>query len=517
MADDDIKVSVEVDTGDSADDIERVRDVSKEAGEALDELDGGGRRRIEAPGATDAAEDLDRLDRAARNVDPTVAVDVDVDQAAIRDAADEIEDLDRKARGAGDGLGFTNSAVRDLAGPLGDSVGNAGDLGDAFEGLGDIAAGLGAKLGLSAEAASKAGTAIAGVGVIVAVAVGAWNLYKSGQEKARQETEKLIEVQQKLRDQKIDDAAADIVEQYGDLIGKLRELGYSATDFIETLQGSDDLLQRMHDREREFIAAYADGTALKSEMFDQVGFPELIANIEGARDAWQGANGELSQTTAITDEVAAALGGVTSEADDAADSVDRLTRRFELMGKALDARATLRDVKDAFDDVAKAAVDAWTKAGEGTVDAEDAVRDYEAAQDALREKVLTFADTVKGIPPEQVTRILALIDDGDFAAAEARFDDLTKTRTVEVATTVDTAGLDEIDRRIAGAIALWRSLWGSANASPGDDSSGSGGTYSGGRRITSAGGVTNNYWPPTIGPADTWDAWGEYRRQQGFR
>ena len=32
MADDDIKVSVEVDTGDSADDIERVRDVSKEAG-----------------------------------------------------------------------------------------------------------------------------------------------------------------------------------------------------------------------------------------------------------------------------------------------------------------------------------------------------------------------------------------------------------------------------------------------------------------------------------------------------
>lgn len=516
MADDDIKVSVEVDTGDSADDIERVRDASKEAGEALDELDQGG-RRIEAPGATDAAEDLDRLDRAARNVDPTVAVDLDVDEGAIRDAGEALDDLEHKARGSGEGLGFTNSAVRDLAGPLGDAVGNAGDLGDAFEGLGDIAAGLGAKLGLSAEAASKAGSAIAGIGVIVAVAVGAWNIYKSSQEKARQETEKLIEVQQKLRDQKVDDAAADIVEQYGDLIRKLRELGYTATDFVDTLQGSDDLLQRMHDREREFIDAYADGTALKSEMFDQVGFPELIANIEGARDAWQGANGELSETTAITDEVATALGGVTSEAEDAADSVDRLTRRFELMGKALDARATLRDVKDAFDDVAKAAVDAWTKAGDGTADAEDAVRDYEAAQDALREKVLTFADTVKGIPPEQITRILALIDDGDFTAAEARFDDLTKTRNVQVSTTVDTTALDELDRRIAGAIALWRSFWGPGSTpSVGDNSSGSGGTYSGGRRITSAGGTTNIYYPPTIGPADTFDAWGEYRRQQGF-
>jgi hypothetical protein len=69
-----------VDTGRGAQDLGQLEDASRNAGEALDDLDA-----------------------KARGVDPTVEIDVDLDAGKARKASDALDDIDRKGRGMADG------------------------------------------------------------------------------------------------------------------------------------------------------------------------------------------------------------------------------------------------------------------------------------------------------------------------------------------------------------------------------------------------------------------------------
>jgi hypothetical protein len=411
---DDIKLSLEVDTNGAVDDLDKVGDASRTAGEALD-----------------------ALDKKAAGVDTSITVDIDVDQAKARAAGDAFDDIDRKGRGMADGIGFGNNALRDLTGPLGDSIGPAGDLGDAFEGLGDIAAGLGTKLGLGEEAASKLAGAVAGVGVVVAAGVAAWNLYKTAQEKARKEAENLLEIQQKIADGKFADAASDLAKDYGGTLRALERFGLGSEDLVRTLNGQtgplDALKQRYKDLGAELetvtglgVTGGAGNERVRALETERAALDTLIANLGGYRTAWEQSGEDIIANQRYADELTVAIGGSREEAEATRDAVRDIKGAFDDLTKALDDQTAIENVRDAFDDVQDAAQEAWDKAAAGAPDADRAMRDYEqTVRDAIA-VVLGLNEELEGIPNETVAAIAVKVNDGDLAGARALLEDVSK-------------------------------------------------------------------------------------------
>lgn len=412
--DDDIKISVEVDTGNSARDLGAVRDASQDAGRALDDLE-----------------------TKAKNTDATVEVDIDLDEAKARRAGDAFDDIDRKGRGMADGVGFGNSALRDLTGPLGDTVGPAGDLGDAFEGLGDIAAGLGVKLGLGEEAASKLAGAVAGVGVVVAAGVAAWSLYQNAQKKAAEEAAKLLEIQKKVADGKFNDAAADLAKEYGGTLRELERFGLGSQDLVRTLNGQtgplDDLKRRYADLGAEIdkatglgVVGGAGNERVRALETERAALDTLITNLGGYQTAWQESGQDIVANSRYTDELTVALGGTREEAEKTRDAVRDIGTAFDDLTKALDDQTAIEEVRDAFDDIEDAALDAWTAASENAPDAERKMRDYEqAVRDGIA-AVLGLGDELDGLPDETVAAIAVKVSENDLEGARALLEDVAK-------------------------------------------------------------------------------------------
>lgn len=448
MSDEDIRLSVEVDTDAGVRELDNLQDASRDAGEELDKLDGK---------------------------DTTVEVTVDFDETAARKAKDSLEDVDRAGRGMADGVGFGNNALRDLTGPLGDSIGPAGDLGDAFEGLGDIVGGVAGKLGASADTIGKLSGAVAGVGVVVAAGVAAWNLYRNAQKKAEEQARKLYEIQEQLADGKVQEAVAGITEEYSGTIQALKDLGYESGQLITTFRGQGTIIEDLERKIGVLTDAYdeanlnaAKGVAGEKDralaIRDQLdALVRLQGNLEDVQGAWQENELKIASNRQISDELAAALGGVSDAGDDAVDSIDQIKRSFDKLSKALDEADAIENVRDAFDEVEQAALDAFAAAEDKAPDAETKMRDYEqSVRDALRE-VAGLGDEIDDIPPETVARIFAEVQDGDLEEAKRILDDVEKNLT-PIKLTIDLA---DLDKQAAVAAARLRGVTPSAPG-PGD-------------------------------------------------
>jgi hypothetical protein len=403
VADEDIDIEINVDTGRGVDDLTRLGTASKDAGT-----------------------ELDKLDQTARGVDPSVSIDVDVDVDRIDKAGEAFDKVDRKGRGMADGVGFGNNALRDLTGPLGDSTGAAGDMGDAFEGLGDIVGGLGAKLGLGEEAVGKLSGAVAGVGVVVAAGIAAWNLYKTAQENARRESEQLLEVQKLLAESKYTDAAQKLAEDYAGTIRQLERFGLKSGDLVATLRGEGSAISELQGRYDELgvsiSEASAEGanpaiqSALRAQR-DEVGL--VIGNLQSYQSLWKTSGEDIAENDRIAGELSVALGGVTEEAGKATESVKAIALAFDDLTEALDDQSAIEDVRDAFDNVEDAAIEAWNAAAEGAPEAGRKMRDYQqSVRDAI-EKVLGLGDELDNLPDETIASIAVAVNDGDLGKARA--------------------------------------------------------------------------------------------------
>lgn len=113
------------------------------------------------------------------------------------------------------------------------------------------------------------------------------------------------------------------------------------------------------------------------------------------------------------------MGAVESAADDTTDAIAEIEDAFADLRREIDQRQEYRSLEDQFARVEQAAVDAWNAAATGADDAEAQARDYQAELDALREKVLDYGDTIVGLPDQFTTNIIALLDAGKVAEAEA--------------------------------------------------------------------------------------------------
>lgn len=158
------------------------------------------------------------------------------------------------------------------------------------------------------------------------------------------------------------------------------------------------------------------------------------------------------------------LGGATAdtavEFDNGADSARTYTSRVTDLETAfrgllgiLDRRDAIRGMEDGFADLQQAADDAFYAAASGAEDADQKARDYQQAQDDMKRKVIEFGDEIGNLPPEQITDVIALIDQGKFDEAEAKLKQLEHDRNVMFSAVLDPR-TDKITIGSLGNIAL---------------------------------------------------------------
>ena len=286
---DEIRESIEIDTDTAVVNVDDLKSSLEKANEWIDNVIDKARTAdkaevsvpVETPGAVPAAENLDKVDAAARR--------------------------------AGDGARIGVSAISDLTGPLGDASSKAGEMGQAVEGLSGIVEAMAGKMGLSESATAKMTAALGVASVAVAVAAAAWALYKSDQDKAREAAEKMRDVQEKLADKKYEEAAAALVELNTKLYDRAAAAGISVETLTGALLGHKDAADKVNEAlagtERMFKNLPTDAEILN-------------ADIDKASVAFQTAGEQLDTFNTRQNAVTTALGGTTQAAEDATTAID---------------------------------------------------------------------------------------------------------------------------------------------------------------------------------------------------
>jgi hypothetical protein len=159
---------------------------------------------------------------------------------------------------------------------------------------------------------------------------------------------------------------------------------------------------------------------------------EATAAVEGHGDAMGDLDGATAAASVTLEAAAGFLEGVATMAGTAARNADALERKWSDLTGSLSDRSAFLDIEDGWDDVESAAIDAYVAAVEGADNAEAASRDHERAMIAQKERVIEYGREVLNLPPEALTNILAMIDDGKLAEAEWELAMLTRPRYAEV-------------------------------------------------------------------------------------
>lgn len=227
------------------------------------------------------------------------------------------------------------------------------------------------------------------------------------------------------------------------------EVVFSLSEFTGSAEELRTELEALGAKESDIVsmlAAYAKSQA-EAAVATEEGTEALAAYKFALDDGTSSAAGldsgmisledALSGVATESDGVGLALEGTNSDlrkqreaADSVYDGINKLKDAYaKLRGELSDESAYL-DVQDGFEDVQTAAEDAYIAAVEGADDAASKARDYRQAQISLNESVLDYAENVGDIPPETVTEILAMIDEGLLAEAQAKLDALAQPKNV---------------------------------------------------------------------------------------
>lgn len=201
-----------------------------------------------------------------------------------------------------------------------------------------------------------------------------------------------------------------------------------------------------------------------AQLADEQAAAKLSADqFAAAMDATAAADERATTATeehaqALKDQ-ADALNGQVDAATNAADAQVAANKSFQAFGKVLsDNKATADDVRDAAVDLAKASqnVGAQQAIAAGKVQTSTQRLDAQnrsllstgaAASGPGRQGIINYIAAVNGIPPEKVTDILALMDQGKIAEANQQLAAVSTPRTASVRADADTAAADnELDR-----------------------------------------------------------------------
>lgn len=126
----------------------------------------------------------------------------------------------------------------------------------------------------------------------------------------------------------------------------------------------------------------------------------------------------------------AALADQAMHAGDAQRATDNLKASWDLLKQGLSDQQQWIDVENSFADVKQAGIDAWDAAKNHSADADQKARDYQSSILTLKGKVMDYAKDVGGLPEQQITTIMAQIDNGSIQSASALLDEIAHDRQV---------------------------------------------------------------------------------------
>lgn len=267
--------------------------------------------------AGDADKKLDTLKETADKTD-SATVDIPVETPGAVDAADQLDKVDDAARRAGDGAKVGTSSISDLAGPLGDSAGKAGEMGAAVEGLGSIIESMGAKAGLSAEQTAKLQGALAAAAVFVAAGTVLWAEYNKTQDEVaakKQATIDALEATRKaLAEGNTDAAAQSFMDTFGDSIaGIAKKTGIASGDIIKGVLGDQTAFDTLKGKLDESSS----------------GFLQMGTAMEQLRSEWQATADRFKESTAMKQTVVETFNQMGTAASDFAGSAEDAAMRAE--------------------------------------------------------------------------------------------------------------------------------------------------------------------------------------------
>jgi len=414
--------------------------VTTDAGTAAGELDALAAQVEELTGirpeitvaadAGDAADDLDAVAETAGDLDSTdAAVDVSAPGAsdAVADLGDVAAAADTAAQAAADvgpaadaGLGSIKGAAKDTLRPLGLAKSSVGDFTDALQLAADTAVD---SMGLTQAQIGKVAAALPAIGVAIGLAVTAWQAYNKEQEQAAEEADKLRDAYRG-----VGDALAA-----GDAVGAAEELTAANQDLFDSAADLGVPYQELTD----FITGAADSMpsleAANKRLGDETA--PLAFGALKARDAFTeaaeagGTLGDRSTAAAGSlDIYAESVGGAADAASDLAGFLDDVNTELDRQAGVLDVAGAIDTLETSLAEAAAAARDF----GANSEEASDANRTLQGDLIDAKQDVIDYAEEVGDIPPETITDILALLDQGKIAEAEAAFAKVSRPRKSDV-------------------------------------------------------------------------------------
>lgn len=241
--------------------------------------------------------------------------------------------------------------------------------------------------------------------------------------------------------------AAKLDERASDLYGTMTSGVFTMDQLTDRLR-EQNVEQEVANRIIIAFRAQLDASAEAEANLAEATELAALATEEQA-DSTDIASTSMSEYRQRTNDAAGALEGaydagfdvnamLAEQRDRAAEVVEEVNAIALAFGRLRDEignRTEYRNLQNQFDRVEQAAVDAWDASVEGSEDAERKARDHSQALDDLRLDVIDYAEQVGDIPPEQVSEIIAMIDQGSLTAAEAALAELERQRNVRVAVT----------------------------------------------------------------------------------
>jgi hypothetical protein len=240
----------------------------------------------------------------------------------------------------------------------------------------------------------------------------------------------------------------------GDVLPTLAAAGVTVEDFTEAATGGADRLALFEDALR---TAGVQGNDFALIMAAARSYADNYAEAQGKAADFQSVfNARVADGTSTLDLMVPSLTASETAADDYAAAAERVRdRQQEATDKARDARIAvyeLRDgyaalrgelsiedqyanVEEGFDRVKVAAEEAYVAAATGADDAEAKGRELEQGTRDQQRAVIDYLEDIGRVPDQVTSSILALIDEGKFAEAEARLAVLARNREFRISVT----------------------------------------------------------------------------------
>lgn len=385
---------------------------------------------------------VSQIEAAGRSVDGYVAdlqrmglsfddVRTDVDElaAAIRDVETtkaNIDGLQAPLKKVDDGLRDVVDSGDQSRSVLANMVGNsAQDLGA----LGGVAGTAGMAIGQLAEYATEGNINMSGLakvagpmaGVSAAVIGVTWAMGKlrEGSEKAKEEAAAMLEVHKAIRDGKFEEAGAKLAEEYGTLASTLESLGVPQQEVMDFILGVTDQMPTFNRLLEENKIQFAEGGTGLTDFGGKLN--DLGGDVYDARDAFAEQEDQLVATEQATVQFTDALMGAARETGNTEIATRDLEEAYkQLTGQLSDEEAwyslqeSLRQFREDMDDSTLSANEKRLKMVQ------------------LKQELIEYASEVGNIPAEKQTEILALIEEGNLAAAEQALANLTRPRNVPI-------------------------------------------------------------------------------------